>query len=215
MNNILKIIPIISVLVLLTGCSFFNNNIDTEVEGTTEDTADVLQIETIKDICELVTLKCEYHNVAKSVKEKGSGLAHLGEVDRTFWIEYVGEAEISFQANDIIINQDGTDVSIMLPKPTVSCRVLQDSWNEDSYVFSSDHMLIQKNKITAEDQTDAIGDAEKQMKESIENNSSLMSTARNQAKDIIENYINQMGELTGKTYNVIWKDDGFIESNEN
>ena len=39
----------------------------------------------IKSICELATLKCYYHNVAKSTKEKGSGLAHLGEKERKFW----------------------------------------------------------------------------------------------------------------------------------
>ena len=37
---------------------------------------DIAQIRTI---CELATLECYYHNVAKSVKEKGSGLLHIGE----------------------------------------------------------------------------------------------------------------------------------------
>ena len=32
----------------------------------------------IRSICELATLECYYHNVEKSAKAKGTGLAHVG-----------------------------------------------------------------------------------------------------------------------------------------
>ncbi|MCR5702491.1 MAG: DUF4230 domain-containing protein [Lachnospiraceae bacterium] len=195
-------------MLLVSGCGKDTKAPDnnTTTQATTESVNTELRADEIRNICELVTLKCTYHNVAKSVKEAGTGLAHLGERDRVFWIEYVGEAEISFQTNDIQVEQNGTDVTITLPKPEVNCHVKVENWNEDSLVMSEDN-VIQKNEITAEDETKAIGSAEQQMKESIESNSSLMSTARNQAKDIIENYIKQMGEITGVTYIIIWKDE--------
>jgi hypothetical protein len=70
----------------------------------------------------------------------------------------------------------------------------------------STDQVIQKNPITAEDQTKAIGEAERLMKEKIENNSSLLMTAKEQAKDIIEEYIVEMGKIDGVTYNITWKE---------
>ena len=55
----------------------------------------------ISSVCELATLKCYYHNVAKSTKEKGSGLAHLGEKERKFWIEYTGVVKIGIEMSDV------------------------------------------------------------------------------------------------------------------
>lgn len=36
----------------------------------------------IRSICELATLECYYHNVEKSAKTKGTGLAHVGEKEK-------------------------------------------------------------------------------------------------------------------------------------
>lgn len=183
-------------------------------ESIGEDTAEpdkmneettVPQIDKIKMICELATLECRYHNVAKSVKEPGTGLSHFGEKERIFWIEYTGIAEISFKIEDLKMRQDGTNITITLPQPQVSCRVDSDSWTRDSYVISDDQW-IQKNPITADDQTQAIRDAQIAMEENIRNNSSLLNTAKLQAKELIENYIARIGEATGVTYVISWED---------
>ncbi|MBE5923348.1 MAG: DUF4230 domain-containing protein [Lachnospiraceae bacterium] len=209
MRNRRCIAVLIAISILLTGCGQAKDNITevttTEIATTEKKVVNKLQIGKIQEICELVTLKCQYHNVAKSVKEPGTGIAHLGEKERVFWIEYVGEAEISFRAGEIRMEQDGTDVTVWLPRPQVTCHVLHDRWNDDSYVMSTDQ-VIQKNPITAEDQTKAIGEAERLMKEKIENNSSLLMTAKEQAKDIIEEYIVEMGKIDGVTYNITWKE---------
>lgn len=44
-------------------------------------------LEEVFEISELATLECYYHNVAKSTKTKGTGLTHVGEKERKFWIE--------------------------------------------------------------------------------------------------------------------------------
>lgn len=170
-----------------------------------KDETTVPQIDKVKMICELATLECRYHNVAKSVKEAGTGLSHFGEKERIFWIEYTGIAEISFKIEDLKMRQDGTNITITLPEPQVSCRVDSDSWTRDSYVISDDQW-IQKNPITADDQVQAVNEAQTVMEENIRNNSSLLNTAKLQAKELIENYIAQIGEATGVTYTISWEE---------
>lgn len=54
----------------------------------------------IRSICELATLECYYHNVEKSAKTKGTGLAHVGE-KKKFWIEYTGVAKTEIDMSDV------------------------------------------------------------------------------------------------------------------
>lgn len=171
----------------------------------TQNGTNVPQLDRVKMICELVTLECRYHNVAKSRKEPGRGLSHIGEKERVFWIEYTGIAEISFKTEDLKMSRDGTVITIVLPEPRVTCSVDSDSWTRDSYVISEDRW-IQKNPITAEDQTQAVRDAQTAMEEKIRNNSSLLNAAKLQAKELIENYIAQIGEAAGVTYTVNWEE---------
>lgn len=180
---------------------------DTAEAEEMKDETTVPQIDKIKMICELATLECRYHNVAKSVKEAGTGLSHFGEKERIFWIEYTGIAEISFKIEDLKMRQDGTNIIITLPEPQVTCRVDSDSWTQDSYVISDDQW-IQKNPITAADQVQAVNEAQTAMEENIRNNSSLLNTAKLQAKELIENYIAQIGEATGVIYTVSWEEAG-------
>ena len=159
----------------------------------------------IRQICELVTVECTYHDVAKSTKSPGIGLEHIGETERVFWIEYTATAEISYDVSKIQMDIDGSEVTITLPRPKVTCKVNPDSWNENSYVISQDQM-IQKNPITADDQTKAINLAQAEMILQIRGNSSLLNTARLQAQELIKNYIDQIGEFTGIQYHITWKD---------
>ena len=199
-------------LLLLSGCRS-NQPSDTQMyiqkdtlaKEETDGEINIPQISKVKSICELATVECRYHNVAKSKKEAGSGVLHWGEKERTFWIEYTGIAEIGFQAKDIEMKQEGTNITIRLPKPYVSCRVDSDSWTKDSYVISGDQW-IQKNPITADDQTQAIQAAQMAMEENIRNNSSFLNTAELQAKELIENYITQIGEAAGITYTICFED---------
>lgn len=166
----------------------------------------VPDINKIKNICELSTLRCYYHNVAKSTKESGTGIFHFGEKERIFWIEYTGIVEISFDSEMIKMESDGTKIALTLPQPRVTCTVDQDSWNEDSYVISKDQ-YFQKNPITAADQTRAIEEAQKKLKEEVGNNSALLGTAKQQARELIENYINQIGSAAGMKYSVVWEEE--------
>ncbi len=162
------------------------------------------ELATVRSICELATLECYYHNVAKGTKSEGTGLMHFGEIERKFWIEYTGVATIGIDMSEVTMTIEGENVTITMPKAKVlSCKVEEIS--EDDYILSEDSWL-NSNPITADEQTKAIADAQEEMKLSVENNTSIMDGAQRRAKTLIENYIHQMGELSGVDYQVIWND---------
>ena len=195
-----RLLSLVLCAALLSGCAALGGKTGTPAPNT----AAAPQLNNIKNICQMATLKCYYHNVAKSTKDAGSGLAHWGETKRTFWIDYTGIAEIGYNANQIIMEQNNTEITLTLPPPTVTCTVDSASWNPNSYVISEDS-LIKKNPITADDQNRAINKAQQDMKNAVLNNPSLLASAETQARELIENYIEQVGRLTGVEYTVYWK----------
>uniref|UniRef100_UPI004055FE68 DUF4230 domain-containing protein n=1 Tax=Agathobacter sp. TaxID=2021311 RepID=UPI004055FE68 len=161
------------------------------------------EITQIRSICNLATLECYYHNVAKSVKTAGQGIGHIGEVDREYWIEYTGVAKIGIDMSRVAMEMDGNNITITLPPAElISVNVEESTLNDDAYISSADG--LNKNKITAEDQTNAIYDAQKEMEESVKNNASLLLSAQTRAQELIENYIYQLGEISGAEYEIHW-----------
>ena len=204
---------------ILTSCST-ETNVPASVEVTeattiTEETAETStlvnnmpepELIQIRNICKLATIKCCYNNVAKSVKSAGTGILHLGEKERTFWIEYSGEAEIGIDMSEVKMNVIDNEVTITMPEAQIlSITVNPESYTDDSYVISTDG--INKNPILPEEQAAAIKSAQDDMKESVLNNKSLLISAQDRAKQLIENYINQIGEISDTTYNITWNYD--------
>ena len=214
MKNKLLLILISLFCLSLAGCENENAQSDNDEYSADEEfeaASDIIPKETpssatIKSLCEISALKCYYHNVAKGTKEPGTGLMHLGEKERNFWIEYTGIAEISYKANEMKIEQNDTEITITMPKPSITCSIDPDSWDINSYVTSDDNTLFQKNPITADDQTQVIDNAQKDMLNEVSSNAELINTAKKQAETTIENYINQIGDITNTQYTIIWKD---------
>lgn len=158
-------------------------------------------ISQIRTICELATLECYYHNVAKSVKEKGSGLLHIGEVERIFWIEYSGVAKLGIDMSKVKMEMDGERIEITIPKATL-LGLSDYSFTEDSYISSDDG--LNKNPITAENQTEAVAAANEHIRQLFEKDDTMLLRAQERAKKLIENYINQLSEISGVEYEVDW-----------
>ena len=164
------------------------------------------EITEIRSICKLATLECYYHNVAKSVKTAGEGIAHLGEVDRKFWIEYTGIAKVGIDMSKVEMTVDGSVIEIKIPEAELvgETDIKESGLN---YIYSNDG--INQNEITVEDETKAINEAQNEMEESIKNNKTLLLNAQSRAQELIENYIVQVGKMTGVDYEIIWiYDDG-------
>lgn len=165
----------------------------------------VPELEQVKSICELSTIECIYNNVAKGEKTKGEGLAHIGEKDRKYWIEYQGYVKIGIDLSQVEMTMDGETIKISLPDAQIQAvGIVDGSLTEDSVISSADS-IWNKNEITAEEQKNIIADAQKKMEEEVKANKGIMSKATKRAKILIENYIQQLGNSTGVTYRIEWE----------
>lgn len=192
-----KITAFIVVMVLVV-CAMCGCSVNQEKANVKE--PDIIQI---RNICNLATLECYYHNVAKSTKEPEAGITHVGEKERTFWIEYTGKVRLGIDMSKVTMKINGSDVEVTIPEAKVlSSSIDKKTLDENSYISSEDGW--NKNSITATDQTKAIDEAQKGMEEEVKKNSSLLLSAQNRSKTLIENYINQLGEASGIQYNIKW-----------
>lgn len=162
----------------------------------------------IRSICNLATLECYYHNVAKS-EVPGSWFKKT----REFWIEYTGIAKIGIDMSKVHMEIDGTIVTVTLPNAELlDIDICEDDLNKESYIVSADGLI--KNKITADMQTSAINSAQAEMEKNVKNNMSLLLNAQKRAQDLIENYIVRMGEISGVEYQIKWNYEEFKEAIE-
>lgn len=157
----------------------------------------------IRNICNMATLQCYYHNVAKSEKAAEKGISHWGEKDRKFWIEYTGIANLGIDMSKVQMKIEGTDIEVTLPNAELlNISIDEQTLNDNSYLSSADG--LNKNEITADDQTAAINEAQQKMKETVQGNTALLLSAQNRAKVLIENYLKQLGEVSDIEYNIKW-----------
>lgn len=155
----------------------------------------------IRSICKLATLKTYYHNVAKSTKTAGTKLSNIGEKDREFWMEYTGYATIGIDMSKVEMTIKGDNVTITMPKP----EIMDIGYLEETIdIISTDDSFINKNKITAKDQTKAIKTAQEKMKKTVKDNTGVMLSAQTRAESLIENYVKKLGEISKVDYKIIW-----------
>lgn len=158
-------------------------------------------ISQIRSICELATLECYYHNVAISTKEKGSGLPHIGEKEREFWIEYSGVAKLGINISKVSMKMDGKQIVITVPKAEL-LSLSDYSFSADSYISEDDG--LNKNPITSENQTEAVKAAQEDIKQKFAKDDAMLIRAQDRAKNLIENYINQLAKISKTSYQIKW-----------
>ena len=188
MKKVVLLIVSIFLTSLLSGC--------TNVQNVKPDS------EQIRFISDLATLECYYHNVAKGTKKVDSGISHIGEKERDFWIEYKGIVKIGIDMSQVETKISGNVVKVSMPK----AKVLSIDIKDDKFKnFSSDDSWFNKNKITADDQKKVIATAQSKMKEKAENDQNLLMQAEKRAKKLIESYIKRIGELSDVDYTIEWE----------
>lgn len=157
-----------------------------------------LSLTQMKSICELATLKCYYHNVAKITKEKD---VLWWDTTAELWIEYSGIVKLGVDITNLDMQVDGNQVTITMPKAKVlSCQVDQTSLDKDSYYTNREGLGAEK--INADDQTEAIKTAQENMLENVQSDESLLQQAEQRAQELLEQYVKNVGNAMGKTYEV-------------
>ena len=157
-----------------------------------------LSLTQMKSICELATLKCYYHNVAKITKEKD---VLWWDTTAELWIEYSGIVMLGVDITNLDMQVDGNQVTITMPKAKVlSCQVDQTLLDKDSYYTNREGLGAEK--INADDQTEAIKTAQENMLENVESDDSLLQQVEQRAQELLEQYVKNVGNAMGKTYEV-------------
>ncbi len=151
----------------------------------------------MKSICELATLECYYHNVAKYKEEDAEGF-WLWKKDKHFWIEYTGVVKVGIDASLVKMQINDNVVEITIPPAYVmDCKA--DKLEDDSIIVSQ-----KSADIKAEDQTEAFKVAQDKMEETAKADTVLLSNAQQRAQKLLGDYVNNIGRVTDKQYTIKW-----------
>lgn len=155
----------------------------------------------IQSVCELATLKCYYHNVAKSETEASGLFKWLGTGYKKIWTEYSGIVELGVDVSKVSVSKPNKDDVVKVTIP--DAEILSVDLDEDSMgepLTDTGFMT----KITKEEETEALAEAQNHMEETAKENGNLLNQAKERAKSLIEGYVKNVGEQIGKEYTVEW-----------
>ncbi len=148
-------------------------------------------------ICELATLRCYYHNVAKYMDGQNS-LFHLGY--KKIWMEYAGIVTVGIDASKVTVSKPDKNgvVKVTIPK----AEVLAIDFDEHSIAEITETGLLAS--ITAKNRADTLAYAQADMEKTARENSMILRQGQTRAKKVIEEYIEKIGTGLGKPYTVEW-----------
>ena len=149
----------------------------------------------ISSVCELATLKCYYHNVAKSETEASGLFKWLGKGYKKIWTEYSGIVELGIDVSKVSVEKPTADGVVKVTIP--DAEILNVDLDEDSM----SEPLTDTGFMT---ETEALAEAQNHMEETAKENGNLLNQAKERAKSLIEGYVKNVGEQIGKEYTVEW-----------
>lgn len=186
-----------TVVLCLTGC------------GKETQTAD---FSGVTSVCELATLKCYYHNVAKAETEASGIFAKwLKTGYKKIWTEYSGIIEYGIDISQVTVSEPDKNGVVTVTMP--DAQVLNVDVDEDSLGTPlTDTGFL--TSVTTEEKTTTLAGAQEAMEQQAKEKTEMLSQAKARAKTLIEEYIKNVGESIGEEYTVEWKDaePGMTES---
>ena len=186
-----------TVVLCLTGC------------GKETQTAD---FSGVTSVCELATLKCYYHNVAKAETEASGIFAKwLKTGYKKIWTEYSGIIEYGIDISQVTVSEPDKNGVVTVTMP--DAQVLNVDVDEDSLGTPlTDTGFL--TSVTTEEKTTTLAGAQETMEQQAKENTEMLSQAKARANTLIEEYIKNVGESIGEEYTVEWKDaePGMTES---
>ena len=166
----------------------------------------------VTSVCELATLKCYYHNVAKAETEASGIFAKwLKTGYKKIWTEYSGIIEYGIDISQVTVSEPDKDGVVTVTIP--DAQVLNVDVDEDSLGTPlTDTGFL--TSITTEEKTTTLAGAQEAMEQQAKENTEMLAQAKARAKTLIEGYIKNVGEGIGEEYTVEWKDAEPSESGE-
>ncbi|MBR3263237.1 MAG: DUF4230 domain-containing protein [Lachnospiraceae bacterium] len=170
-----------------------------------------LSLAKIQEICNLSTLECYFHNVAKANKDSNADktVFDILKKKRQVWIEYNGVVKLGINASKVKVENLGDTIEITIPEAEIiDVYTDDDTLNNATFYISEDDWLV-PNVVTADLQSEAIQFAQEEMRNNVQNNPSLKKNAQIRAQLLIKNYIDHLSTESGTSYKIIWKyEDG-------
>lgn len=157
----------------------------------------------INAVCELATLKCYYHNVARAETEASGLFKIFGVGYKKLWTEYSGIVELGIDVNKVSIARPTSEGVVEITIP--DAEILNVDLDEESLSTPLTDTGFM-TEITKEEETAALASAQADMEETAQANRSLLNQAKERAKNIIEGYVKNVGEQLGVEYTVEWVD---------
>ncbi len=160
------------------------------------------ELSNVRSVCELATLQCYYHNVAKGETEAWDFLKEFLKLGyKKVWTEYDGVVTVGIDASEVTVSQpdDNGVVQVHIPEAQILGVTIDTDSISDTI---TDQGLFET--ITTEEKTLAFAEAQSAMQEAAEENNSLLSQAYDRAQRVIENYIINVGKEVGEDYTVQW-----------
>ncbi len=158
----------------------------------------------VTSVCELATLKCYYHNVAKAETEASGIFAKwLKTGYKKIWTEYSGIIEYGIDISQVTVSEPDKNGVVTVTMP--DAQVLNVDVDEDSLGTPlTDTGFL--TSVTTEEKTTTLAGAQEAMEQQAKENTEMLSQAKARAKTLIEEYIKNVGESIGEEYTVVWKD---------
>ena len=155
-------------------------------------------------IAELATLDCTYHNVAEIYNDGTDIIFGINVGYKKVWFEYDGRIKVGIDASKVKV--DGPDPNGVVTIAVPDAEVLG---LPDVDVASFSDLYYEKGlltEITTDEQADALKAAQDNMVQSVESNTQIMTRSKDRAKELLEQYVKNVGEAIGKTYEVRFVD---------
>ena len=152
---------------------------------------------------DLITYQAYYHNIIEYDKQKDSFL----EKNRKLFAEYTATVDLGIDMEKVIVTQkDENTINVFLPKAKIinGPNISKEDFDENKFIESSDNLIF-KNNIDANDSTNAVMQAQKEMKEAVKKDEELLDLARRRAKIIVEENIRQVIGLSDNAYSITWE----------
>ena len=158
----------------------------------------------VTSVCELATLKCYYHNVAKAETEASGIFAKwLKTGYKKIWTEYSGIIEYGIDISQVTVSEPDKNGVVTVTMP--DAQVLNVDVDEDSLGTPlTDTGFL--TSVTTEEKITTLAGAQEAMEQQAKENTEMLSQAKARAKTLIEEYIKNVGESIGEEYTVEWKD---------
>ncbi len=180
------------------------SKVENETDGSEENDVEIIYPEEsqIQYICNLATMECYYHNVARGTVAAGTGVPHWGEEDTVFWVEYDATVTLGIDASRISMDMRDGIIYIYMPPVTILGGVDIDPDSISDPVYPPHRAFTNDVDISSEDVYAAMSNAEEIISNQIMGDPVLLNSAHEQAVNIIQGYIDQLEELSGVHYEV-------------